>query len=95
MQLVPSVIDVSIYLAGWMIGWLLLWRPRPIPAAGSGDVRRAIAVVIPARDEAAALPYLIPPLVAQLRTGDQLFVVDDHSTDRGAERRCNIAGAVG
>ncbi|WP_394932916.1 glycosyltransferase [uncultured Ilumatobacter sp.] len=94
MQLVPSVIDVSIYLAGWTIGWLLLWRPRPIPAAGSGDVRRAIAVVIPARDEAAALPYLIPPLVAQLRTGDQLMVVNDHSTDGTGDVAASLGATV-
>jgi 4,4'-diaponeurosporenoate glycosyltransferase len=93
-QLVPSVIDVSIYLAGWTIGWLLLWQPRPIPAAGSGDVRRAIAVVIPARDEAAALPYLIPPLVAQLRTGDQLMVVNDHSTDGTGDVAASLGATV-
>lgn len=81
MQLVPGAFDLAIYLVGWTIGWLLLWRPRPIPTVAAGGVRQAIAVVIPARDEANVLPYLIPPLVAQLRNGDQLVVIDDHSTD--------------
>ncbi len=40
-----------------------------------------MSIVVPARDEAGALPHLIPVLVAQLRTGDELVVVDDHSGD--------------
>jgi 4,4'-diaponeurosporenoate glycosyltransferase len=41
-------------------------------------------VVIPARDEANALPHLLPTLAAQLTAGDELIVVDDHSTDATA-----------
>jgi 4,4'-diaponeurosporenoate glycosyltransferase len=93
-QLVPNVVDLVIYLAGWTIGWLLLWRPRPIPTVGAGEVRQAIAVVIPARDEAATLPHLLPPLVAQLRDGDQLFVVDDHSTDGTGDVAASLGATV-
>ena len=46
--------------------------------------RPPVAVVVPARDEAAALPRLLGPLLAQLRPGDELVVVDDHSTDATA-----------
>jgi 4,4'-diaponeurosporenoate glycosyltransferase len=72
----------GLYIAGWAIGWLLLWSTRRLPAGPFGRARRRpVAVVVPARDEAAALPHLLAPLLAQLRPGDELVVVDDHSTD--------------
>ena len=40
---------------------------------------------MPARDEAQALPHLLAPLLAQLRPGDELVVVDDHSSDGTAD----------
>ena len=85
--------DLALFSAGWILGWLLLWRLRPLPTAGDATgergtadlalagARPSIAVVIPARNEAAALANLLVPLVGQLRPGDELVVVDDHSTD--------------
>jgi 4,4'-diaponeurosporenoate glycosyltransferase len=72
------------WLFGWLAGWLLLWRLRPLPGVGSYTERprrRPVAVIIPARDEAEALPGLLPPLLAGSRPGDELVVVDDHSGD--------------
>lgn len=82
----------GLYGVGWAFGWLLLWRTRAL-AAGDG-LRPAIAVVIPARDEAGALPALLSPLVAQLRDGDEVVVVDDHSTDDTAAIAAGFAVAV-
>src|SRR5215207_3619562 len=92
-----SVIDVAVFAVGWTIGWLLLWRGRPLPAVGPGSPapslpiaaftpipRRGIAVVVPARNEADALSVLIPAIRTQLRDGDELVVVDDHSSDATA-----------
>jgi len=69
----------GLYAAGWSLGWLLLWSTRPLATPPGG--RRPVAVVVPARDEADALASLLRPLVAQLRPGDELVVVDDHSAD--------------
>lgn len=73
------------FLIGWLAGWVLLWSPRPLPAMpGTPDInasRPTISVIIPARNEADALPHLLAPLLAGLRHGDELIVVDDHSTD--------------
>jgi 4,4'-diaponeurosporenoate glycosyltransferase len=49
----------------------------PPPAAD----RSAIAVVVPARDEAGSIAGVVAALVAQRRPGDEIVVVDDHSTD--------------
>jgi 4,4'-diaponeurosporenoate glycosyltransferase len=82
--------DVAVYLVGWSCGWLLLWRPRPLPPARTPG-RSAVAVIVPARNEAASLPNLVPALMRQLRPGDEVVVVDDHSTDDTA----GIATALG
>lgn len=76
--------DLAAFVALWLVGWVLLWRvpvPGPVPA---DQVRPAISVVVPARDEAANLPVLLGSLVPQLGPGDEVLVVDDHSTDATA-----------
>ncbi|MEM9517158.1 MAG: glycosyltransferase family 2 protein [Actinomycetota bacterium] len=86
-------IDLALFACGWSLGWLLLWRLRPLPPAGStpASARRPMAVVVPARNERRALPLLLPPLVEQLRADDELVVVDDHSDDDTA----TVATAAG
>jgi len=77
------LLSIALFLAGWSCGWLLLWR-LPVPpraVASAGPSRPRLAVVVPARDEAAMLPALLASVQAQLREGDELVVVDDHSTD--------------
>lgn len=76
--------DLVAFALLWSLGWLLLWRlPRPTAVLGGG--RPAVTIVVPARDEAAALPVLLASLVPQLAPGDELVVVDDASTDATAE----------
>lgn len=75
-----GVVDLVLYALGWCCGWVLLWRPRPLPPP-SPVPRSTAAVIVPARNEARALPHLLPPLAGQLRPGDELIVVDDHSDD--------------
>lgn len=86
----------AVYVMGWVTGWLLLWRPRPLPSppAGATRARRPVAVVVPARNEAHALPTLLPPLVAGARPGDEIVVVDDHSTDATAEVAARLGATV-
>ena len=71
-----EIVSVAIRL---FLGCVLLWRvPRVTAAPGA---RPAMAVVVPARDEAGSLPALLASLRGELRDGDELVVVDDHSTD--------------
>lgn len=83
------------YAVGWAAGWFMLWSSRPLPSALRGGARSAgdravagrpgVAVIIPARDEAAALPHLLPALVAGAGPDDEIVVVDDHSSDGTGE----------
>jgi 4,4'-diaponeurosporenoate glycosyltransferase len=75
--------DLATALVLWSIGWVLLWRFRRPPAAPAGD-RPAVSVVVPARDEAGTLPPLLASLARERRPGDEVLVVDDHSTDATA-----------
>ncbi len=91
-------VDLALFGVGWILGWLLLWQLRPLPTVapdhGPTTARPAIAVVVPARNEAAALPHLLPGLVSQLRPGDELVVVDDHSTDATADVATRLGAHV-
>ncbi|MDT0452651.1 glycosyltransferase [Streptomyces hesseae] len=87
-------------LAAW--GWLLLgqgffWRtdvglpPRTPPADWP-----AVAVVVPARDEAEVLPMSLPSLLAQDYPGPlEIFLVDDGSADGTGELARALAGEHG
>ncbi|GGZ30542.1 glycosyl transferase family 2 [Streptomyces inusitatus] len=73
-------------LAAW--GWLLLgtgffWRTdQRLPPHGEPDSWPDVAIVVPARDEAAVLPAALPSLLAQDYPGRaEIFLVDDGSTD--------------
>jgi len=78
-ELLDVLVRFGPFSVGWLAGWLLLWRLRPLPpVTGSRD---AVAVVIPARNEAHALPHLLPALATSMQPGDEVVVVDDHSTD--------------
>ena len=76
-----STLDLAVFAIGWAAGWLMLWRPRPLPTPRPGRPRRPVAVIVPARDEATTLPGVLDGIVPQLRPGDELVVVDDHSSD--------------
>jgi 4,4'-diaponeurosporenoate glycosyltransferase len=78
-------VGLALYATGWLLGWSLLWSTRRVPVVASGAPRASVAVVVPARDEEGSLPHLLAGLVDQLRPGDELLVVDDHSADRTVE----------
>src|SRR4051794_29617894 len=96
----PSVtpLDLVTFAVGWGAGWFLLWRVPPLPAAGAARAAtagwRRRSVVVPARNEAAALPGLLASVVAQLRPGDDVLVVDDDSVDDTATVAAGLGAAV-
>lgn len=93
----PSPTSSALYLIGFAAGWFLLWRRRTLPPAkggAAGAQRPAVAVVIPARNEAHALPSLLIPLLDQAKPGDEVVVVDDGSTDATAQVARELGATV-
>ena len=78
---------LTITLALWAAGWLVLGRVR---RCGLGDVGKSISaarlsIIIPARNEEQNLPALLRSLAAQAIRPGEIIVVNDGSTDRTAE----------
>ncbi|MEW1658034.1 glycosyltransferase [Streptomyces sp. NPDC093707] len=88
-------------LLAWL--WLLLgqgffWRTDVrLPARHDPERWPSVAVVVPARDEAAVLPASLPTLLAQKYPGRaEVFLIDDGSTDgTGALARALAADGGG
>lgn len=84
-----SVLSLAVWL--WLLlGRGLYWRTDVRLPAATGEDGHAgqagpwpsVAVIVPARDEAAVLPDTLPSLLAQRYPGPaEVFVVDDSSSD--------------
>ncbi|MEE6270857.1 MULTISPECIES: glycosyltransferase [Streptomyces] len=87
-------------LLAWL--WLLLgqgffWRTDVrLPDRRDPDRWPSVAVVVPARDEAAVLPASLPTLLAQKYPGRaEVFLIDDGSTDGTGALARELAAAGG
>lgn len=88
----PTLILLSMALAGWLAGFAVLGRillrhaaaPMPDQAQQRVDTT-ALSLIIPARNEEKTLPRLLGSLAGQSVRPREIIVVDDHSTDRTAE----------
>lgn len=67
----------------WLIGYVA-WQTRrlaplsPLPSSTPGP---CLGIIVPARSEASVLAATLDPVLAQMRIGDTLLMVDDGSTD--------------
>lgn len=84
----PELSLLVVVTLGWAAGWWLLWR---LPTLDRRTAVAAVAIIVPARDEAAVLPLLLGDLSRQRMSPVELVVVDDASDDGTAE----IAAATG
>jgi len=84
----PATISLTLR---WALGWWLGGRSSLLPGTsgsssrGHAPARSLCSVVVPARNEAAALPRLLRALGAQSLPAHQVIVVDDDSEDGTAE----------
>ena len=97
-MLLPILTVLCCFAWAWLLWgqgnfWhLVLPRPLPVQPAYWPEV----AVIVPARDEAAMLPKTLPALLAQNYPGNwRIILVDDHSTDGTAACAQSLAAARG
>jgi len=92
---VPSTGSLVVFLLGWGAGWVGFLRAKSLPQLPStervndaertnGAARATVSVIVPCRNEADNLQYLLPSLHAALRPTDEVIIVDDDSTDNTA-----------
>ena len=86
---------LTITLALWAAGWLVLGRVR---RCGGDRANRLsaerLSIIIPARNEEHNLPTLLRSLAAQPLKPGEIIVVDDGSTDRTAELARQLGATV-
>jgi glycosyltransferase involved in cell wall biosynthesis len=78
-----GIVNISL-LIRWCLGWLLSLRMPALPASAPRG-NPAVAVLIPARNEASTLPHLLNALQHQSVQPSELLVIDDHSSDQTAQ----------
>jgi 4,4'-diaponeurosporenoate glycosyltransferase len=79
-------IGLVIYaMALWFPALYCLWRLPRCPGPRRPPDGRRVSVIVPARDEELRIAPLLESLAGQSRPADEIFVVDDGSTDRTAE----------
>ena len=90
---VPAAAWAYLLLARGRYWQPLTSLPAGAPAAEAGPERwPRVAIVVPARDEAALIPHTLPTLLSQAYPGPaQVVLVDDQSSDGTAELARSLA----
>lgn len=86
-QLMNFLVIVAAAYLYFMVKLLRGWRLFASEKKGASQIASKISVVVPFRNEAQNLPHLFASLesVDYPKLDFELLLVDDHSTDRGAE----------
>ena len=78
-------INFFIHIILWLLGFFFFFH---IPACKNGRAKgtthTTVSIVIPARNEETNIPHLLRSLRGQIKAGDEIIVVDDHSEDKTA-----------
>ncbi|MFO7962603.1 MAG: glycosyltransferase family 2 protein [Desulfobacterales bacterium] len=84
--------SVVLILVFWLFGFYFLWRvPFLESEPGRGIHGDYLSIIIPARNEAENLKYLLKSLDGQRVRAGEIIVVDDHSEDGTSD----VAGEAG
>ena len=83
-------IIIPCYLLIWLVSGMNNHEKRP-PQTKQNN----ISLIIPYRDEAALIPALLDSLSKlNLKTGDEIILIDDHSSDGGISSEYNLRSEI-
>jgi len=78
-------VEFLVHFVLWLLGFFFLLR---IPSCKNIQLRNAtrpaVSIIVPARNEEANIPILLRSLQSQIKAGDEILVLDDHSEDKTA-----------
>ncbi len=78
------------HLLIWLISGIYSNEKRPVQSKQNN-----ISLIIPFRDEAALIPALLDSLSKlNLKTGDEIILIDDHSSDGGISSEYNLRSEI-
>ena len=83
-------IIIPCYLLIWLISGIYSNEKRPVQSKQNN-----ISLIIPFRDEAALIHALLDSLSKlNLKTGDEIILIDDHSSDGGISSEYNLRSEI-
>lgn len=83
-------IVIPCYLLIWLVSGIYRNEKRPVQSKQNN-----ISLIIPFRDEAALIPALLDSLSKlNLKTGDEIILIDDHSSDGGISSEYNLRSEI-
>jgi len=69
----------------WLLGFVFFYHIPVCNSKKTKNTRRStVSIVVPARNEETNIPNLLISLKGQIKAGDEILVVDDHSEDNTA-----------
>lgn len=78
-------VDFWVHILLWFLGFVFFYRVPICNNRGANNITRpTISIVVPARNEEMNIPNLLRSLKGQIKAGDEILVVDDHSEDNTA-----------
>ena len=94
----PMIFIASLSFAAWVYLALfhgLFWRSKPVLEMCKPIGKAKVAVVVPARDEAASIERCLRSLLTQNYAGElAIILVDDNSTDGTAQLASALAASL-
>ena len=78
-------INFVVHIILWLLGFVFLFHlPVCIKGKAKSVTRSPLSIIVPARNEEENILNLLRSLACQVKAGDEILVVDDHSEDNTA-----------
>jgi cellulose synthase/poly-beta-1,6-N-acetylglucosamine synthase-like glycosyltransferase len=77
-------VEYLVHILLWLLGIVFFFSVTVCKSYQVNASRPKVSIIIPARNEETNVPILLKSLQGQIKAGDEILVVDDHSEDNTA-----------